>query len=224
MQFDLDASVKTASGEDAGRVDRVVIDPATGNVSHLVVRKGLILTEDKVVPIDMVAEAHDGEVRLNAPAADLDELPLFEETHYVPVEEASEPGGGVGAELERQAPPFYWYPPVVGFRPLAYAGPILYGYPGPGYIAETERNIPEGAVPVRQDSTVTDRSGGEIGRLERVFTDAATGRATHLVIAQGFINKTRRLIPVHWVRHVSDDSVQLAVSRHLIEGLEQFRD
>jgi sporulation protein YlmC with PRC-barrel domain len=40
MQFKGGADVLTASNDTVGKVDRVVLDPRTKQVTHLVVRKG----------------------------------------------------------------------------------------------------------------------------------------------------------------------------------------
>ena len=57
MEIKRNAKVTTADGKDVGRVDRVVIDPQSKEVSHLVIRQGFLFTEDKVVPIDLVSAA-----------------------------------------------------------------------------------------------------------------------------------------------------------------------
>jgi sporulation protein YlmC with PRC-barrel domain len=52
MELKPDAGVFTSKGKAVGQVDRVVIDPKTKNVSHIVVRKGLIQTESRVLAED----------------------------------------------------------------------------------------------------------------------------------------------------------------------------
>ena len=49
------AKVETRDGKGIGRIDRVVIDPASGDVTHFVARKGLILVEFKLTPPGTVA-------------------------------------------------------------------------------------------------------------------------------------------------------------------------
>ena len=83
MQFKDGTAVFTSTGEEVGHIDRVVIDPGTKEVTGIVVRKGFLFTEDKVVPISLIAAATDERVTLREDAGDLQALPDFEETHYI---------------------------------------------------------------------------------------------------------------------------------------------
>ena len=57
-------SVFTASGDEVGKINRVILDPATNKVTHVVVQKGWLFTEDKVVQIDMIGSATEDKVLL----------------------------------------------------------------------------------------------------------------------------------------------------------------
>src|SRR5436190_8956242 len=108
MQFKQGTDVFTADSRQVGTIDRVVMNPRTKEVTHIVVRKGFLFTEDKVVPIDLVATATEDRVVLRSDVGDLDALPQFEEAHYIPLAEA-EPDI---RQARRDAAPLYWYPPV----------------------------------------------------------------------------------------------------------------
>src|SRR6266545_4349468 len=108
MQFKQGTGVYTSDGRDVGRIDRVVLDPKTKEVTHIVVRKGFLFTEDKIVPLSLIASALEDQVRLRPDAGDLGALPPFEETHYIPVDEAEARGANYPVGL---ASPLYWYPP-----------------------------------------------------------------------------------------------------------------
>ena len=74
MQFVQGAGVYTADDQQVGHVDRVVIDPKTLEVTHIVVQKGFLFTEDKVVPLDLIAEANEDRVALREHAGKLLDL------------------------------------------------------------------------------------------------------------------------------------------------------
>ena len=82
MQFRENTPVYTADGEEVGTIDRVVIEPESKEVTHVVVRQGWLFTEDKVLSTDLIEQATADQVRLRADSKHLDELPHFEETHY----------------------------------------------------------------------------------------------------------------------------------------------
>ena len=87
-------SVFTSDGKEVGKINRFVLDPATNEVTHVVVQKGWLLPEDKVIPMAMIANATEERVVLNGKIDDLDQLPPFEETHYVELTDADlNPGG-----------------------------------------------------------------------------------------------------------------------------------
>jgi uncharacterized protein YrrD len=84
MQFRDNAEVQTNDGQKVGRIDRVVIDPNSKEVTHLVVQKGFLFTKDKVVPIDEVVTGSEERVVLDSKRESPDDYPDFEETHYIP--------------------------------------------------------------------------------------------------------------------------------------------
>jgi uncharacterized protein YrrD len=116
MQIKNNAKVTMANGKDAGRIDRVVLDPKSKEVTHVVVRKGFVFTEDKVVPMNLIGSATDEGVVLRSDVGDLKDLPPFEETHYIHLEEDEMPNAPerLGSVY---ALPVYWYPPPLGGLP-----------------------------------------------------------------------------------------------------------
>lgn len=216
MQFKQGTEVFTAKGEEVGHIDRVVMDPQTKEVSHIVVRKGFFFTEDKVVPIDLIAAATEDRVVLREDAGDLQALPPFEETHYIPANEAelraSYPAG--------YAPPLYWYPPygAAMWNPYTYPG-----YAELPYRTETERNIPEGTVALKEGAKVISADGEQVGKVEQVLTDAMADRATHLLISNGLLLKEKKLIPTLWISEVGEDEVHLTVGLRFLDQLREYQ-
>lgn len=122
------AGVFTPGDEQVGRVSGFVLDPASNEVTHIVVQKGWLLSEDKLIPFEMVSSATEERVVLNRNIDDVDELQSFEQTHYItprgadlditsPGEERhraemvqQDASQGMSAALS-YAPAYYWYPP-----------------------------------------------------------------------------------------------------------------
>jgi uncharacterized protein YrrD len=215
MQFRENAEVVTSDGQKVGKMDRVVFDPDSNELTHLVVQKGFLFTKDKVVSLDHVESATEEQVVLKEAQLDLDDFPDFEETHYVPVEDtevSEERGSGT---LSRLA----WYYPVPGgawwrMRSLAYPG-----IPKPPYVRKTEVNIPEGTVALEEGAKVLSSEGEHLGNIERIYADEEEQRVTHLLISKGLISKSRKLIPSMWIRGVSEDEVRLSVGERFVDKL-----
>lgn len=211
MQFKQNVGVFTANGGQVGHIDRVVVDPQTKAVTHIVVRKGFLFTEDKVVPFDLIAEANEDRIMLRDDAGDLQSLPPFEEKHYIL---SGDKTGGTTS-------PSGYAPAVYGYTP--FGGPGDYGAPSDQrHIAQIEQNIPEGTVALKEGAKVITAEGKYAGRVERVFTDAQAKRATHLLIAQGLLLKERKLIPITWVQVVGNNEVYLSVKQRVLERLTAF--
>ena len=220
MRFEQGADVYTAQGDQVGEIDRVVIDPKTNEVTHVVVKKGFLFTVDKVVPISLIGPTIEDRVTLRENAGELEALPDFEETHYVmpnkEVETQTTPPG--------QAQQLYWYPPTrtVWWHTGGYLGYPGFFYPIPPYVVQTERNIPEGTVALKEGAKVISADSEHVGDVETVLTDPQENRATHLVIAKGLLSKERKLIPTSWISIVMSDEIHLAVGSSVIEALREY--
>jgi len=211
MKLKENSHIVTADGQTVGQVDRVVMDPRTKEVTHVVVRKGLLFTEDKVVPMNLISSVVDDQVLLREDAGDLESLPDYEETSYTPLDEYEQAQAPAGTYV----PPVYWYPGV-GWG----ASPV--DYLGLQYVARSKENIPEGTIALEEGAKVISADGQHVGNVEEVITDPQANRATHFVISQGMLLKTRKLLPTAWISDLTRDEVHLAVGSHLLETLPEY--
>lgn len=210
-------SVVTPSGEEVGKINRFVLDPATNEVTHVVIEKGWLLPEDKVVPFQMIASDEDQVVLRED--IDFDQLPAFEETHFVRMDDIPRERGAAGDPVYEYTPGYYWYPvhPTLG-----YSGFGL-GY-GTWPAAETERNVPDNSVSLKEGTDVISSDGEHVGDIERLFIEQDSNRTTHFVISQGLLFKDRKLVPADWVTSVEEDKVHLAVPSRLLERLPSYEE
>jgi uncharacterized protein YrrD len=213
MQFRENASVRTPDGEKIGEVDRVVLDPQTKEVTHLVAEKGFLFTTEKVVPMNLVGRATEDEVTLSVNGLDFDSLPDFEESHYIAAE----------VQPRRRQPPktttvrsLYSYPPVDD----PHQGANAYGVPE--YVKTVTRNVPKGSVALQIGANVYDPNGEQMGEVEQVMMDGQAGRATHLLLSEGLFMKERKLIPTTWITHVQDNEVHLSVDSDFVDSLPEY--
>jgi hypothetical protein len=175
-----------------------------------------LFTTEKVVPIDLIASARGDELWLREDAGDLDQLPEYEETTYVPLSEAER--SQVPAETLERISPVYWYP---SYPATGWVAPGL-GAVGPPYVARTEENVPESTVALAKGARVISADGQHVGNVEQVLTDPQADRATHFVVSAGLLLKTRKLIPTTWISDLGRDEVHLAVGAQLIDELREF--
>jgi sporulation protein YlmC with PRC-barrel domain len=92
IQLQKNAAVLTVDGQTVGSLNRVVVEPESRTLNAIVVRTGgLFNKEEKVVPISLVAETLEDQIRLNEKASDMDDFPPFEEVVSVKPKESRIP-------------------------------------------------------------------------------------------------------------------------------------
>jgi len=218
MEFKDGTHVYTADGKDVGAIDRVVLDPHSKVVTHIVIRQGLLLTEDKVVPLELVAHADEEQVRLAQTDDQLPEFAPFEETYYLPLDDDT------GKYPTGYVRPYFAYPPL-GTAWWGYPGYISYNaYPISDNFSEVrvEQDIPDHTVGLSQGAQVISADGESLGELARVFMDKESARATHIIVVKGWLFKERKVIPTSWINKIEEQKVHLGISKHHYERLPQF--
>jgi sporulation protein YlmC with PRC-barrel domain len=206
MQLKQNAVVSSRDGKRFGRIGRVVLDPETKHVTHLVVRQGALFAPQKVVPMNMVEQDAGDGVTLRARADDLAGLQDFEVERIVPTFSNS-PGAG-----PLDVAPDYWQTPLGG-------GPPLPARVSPPARTTVEQNIPEGAVALKEGAKVVAADDRPVGVVERILADPRQELATHLIVSQGLIVKQRRLIPIAWVGEIAEGEIHLIVTSYAVDDL-----
>lgn len=208
-------SVYTPAGEELGKINRFILDPATNEVTHIVVQKGWLLPEDKVLPFQIVRSESGERAVLNEEIDDFDQLPPFEEMHFIRAKD-DEPHA-TEHDPYPNVPAYYWYPSHLNT-----------GYPALGHFAwpttETKRNVPENTVALQEGSDVISSDGEHVGDVERLFVESDSNKTTHFLISQGLLFKDRKLVPLHWVKSIEEDKVHLAVDSRLLERLPSYQE
>jgi len=226
MQIVSGAHVFSPSNEKIGHVDRVVIDPQTKKVTHLVVRKGFLLKSDKVLPIDWVSAAEGDHISLTTHATGLDSLPNFEEKHYIRSDDSvavaeTEGLNPAAHSAPAAAPMLLWYPPAMGVYPV----PGTVGSPKPAkvrYVKTVEANIPANTVALKEGVRVLSADGEHIGDVERLILNSDTKEVTHLLVKEGILFKKHKTIPADWIGEAYEEEIHLVVDKKLLSGLPDF--
>ncbi len=208
LQIKNNAEVALTDGTAVGRVDRVVIDPRTRELSHIVVRKGLLFKVDKVVPVAWIIDAAEEGVTLRAQPEDMDALPEFEAERYVRVSDDERLNAARNGATQ-----LFWYP--IGLGTPAHI-PVA---PAERFHVQTQQNIPAGTVALKEGAKVLTRDDEHVGNVDEVLTDARTDQVIGLVISQGLLFKERRRVPITWVDQITDDHVRLLVGPRQLEAL-----
>ena len=193
MDIPVNAQVQCADGL-YGTTHRVVINPATRQVTHLVVKDGRLGSE-YLVPIEQVIETTPALVRLGCTREEIEMQTPFVETMLVP--------GAV---------PFYPYG----------RGEYLvwpYVYPEPGFVLAEKEHVPPGELTVRRGVRVR-ATDGDIGQVDEFLIDPANENITHLVLREGHLWSQKDVtIPVSAIDRIEEDAVYLKLDKHAVEVL-----
>jgi len=212
MRFIKGAEVYTANGEKIGSLSRVVIDAKTRDVTDLVVERGVLTKEEKVIPVGLVDLENEDRITLRETNQTIDDFLDYETTYYVTLDPAGVPYDDIEA--------LYSYPPAY------FQSPVGGSLPGirPRSIPQTESSIPEGRLTISQGAQVISADEEHIGNVEQVIADSATNTVTHFVVGKGFLLKEHKLVPAQWVDKVEeDDKIYLSVDARLFERLPDYQ-
>ncbi len=100
MLLPIGATIRCRDGE-AGRLKYVVIDPDDGQVTHLIVERGMLLRRDIVVPAAWVEQSSEHEIMLNATVAELNAQPEYREIDFIEPDPSYRPISGHRVEETR---------------------------------------------------------------------------------------------------------------------------
>jgi uncharacterized protein YrrD len=222
MQFKKGMNLISSDGKKIAQLERVVINPQDGAVSHLVVQKGFLMMQEKVLPVDMVQTTSANDIFLRINKEQLEQLPGFIDTEYVSLDE--EDIVRHGYESEGDPLPLYWYP-MTATAPLTWGGGYMGTVPGTTefpYKITQEQNIPEGTIALKEGAKVVANDGKTVGNIARIVVGNEDERMTHLIISKGLLNQEKKLIPAHWINNVKEDKVELSVSSNLVDNLRNY--
>ena len=204
LEVTKDTDVYTADDSHVGSVDQIVLDPDSGKLTHVVVRKGIFFPEDKLIPFEDISTATPERINLRQGLETGDFLPYVEE-HYLPSHELDRPDAVVEPD-----PPYLatWYGPMA----------VIPTTPRPATHKVRERNIPARLTALAAGHPVLDTEHEVVGQLERVVT-TDVGLPTHFVVDSNGLSPDRRAVPVDWVREISEDAIELAATTQMVEAI-----
>ncbi len=214
VDLDFGAQVTTAEGPVIGLLSGVVVRPGGWTVTHLVVRYGLIVAVERVVPLAAVGAVHDHRVELGLTVHELGEMPELEEHAYVPLT-----GIDTGSE-ERPAlsvPGLWTRTPAIALQYL-----VADNTTDQANVVEEWRSVPEGSLVLREGLAVRAQDGKRMGSLKELMLDLATGGLTALAITRGAHIKA---VPAAWIERGDEKTgIVLAVDRRAVAELPDYRE
>jgi sporulation protein YlmC with PRC-barrel domain len=187
-EFTIGAKANCSDGF-CGELRRVIIDPASQAITHLVIEPRHRHEPGRLVPIDMV-DATLGEIGLRCTIAEFGQLDPADDLEQVV-------GRGAGI------------PDETGRAPMGVSHPLR---------AVTQDVVPLGEVEVGRGARV-HALDGEIGQVEGFVVDPDDHRVTHVLLQEGHLwGRKEVAIPISAVAR-ADDGVRLNITKQQVEDL-----
>jgi osmotically-inducible protein OsmY len=203
--FRIGAPVFALDGR-AGHLSKVVIDPNTRRVTHLVIHRGMLLDEDRVVPVELVERATPEGIFLHLTSREVARQPRYREERFI-------------------SPPPGWEPPPeytaadVRFWGLPYGGVTP---PIQPVVEHTIRHgIPERTIVLERSTEVRTRDEAT-GEIDHLLVDPLRQELTHLVVRFEDQPQQPVIVPFEWVEDLGDGYVLLKCTREDLRQLQPY--
>lgn len=199
---------------ECGTLARVVVNPVTRSLTHLVVEPAHGRSFGRLVPIELVGSA-DGTVHLTCTREHFNTLEEAEETDFL-----SGAGGEWGYEQGQMLSfPFFGLGMGgMGGLGMGGLGATAPGTPLPRQTVTYDK-VPLGEVEVRRGEHV-EATDGRIGQVQGLVVDPADHHVTHFLLEEGHLwGKKQVAIPIGAVTRVEDDVVRLKLSKDEVRDL-----
>ena len=74
-------------------------------------------------------------------------------------------------------------------------------------------------VEIRRGMTILTQDGQEVGRVAAVVLEADHQNVTHILLARLHLTPDYRLVPIKFIKHVSEETVLLHIDSEAVERL-----
>lgn len=173
MRLDIGSAVFAKDGE-IGHVERVIVDPTTNEVTHLVVNTGGLSPRQVVLEGGHVVAYRTRGIHVALQTEDVAGLPDFIERDFL-------------------VPPDEWVPPA-DYPAAAALWPIAGQVYTPVPIEE-RRNVPQPSIDLFEGMDV-ECADGPIGSIDEIVLDPRTRRIQAIVVTSGLLAPESTIIPV----------------------------
>ncbi len=192
MDVPINAKVNCSDGP-CGRSTRVILNPGTKKITHVVVANGNAISETEyLVDVNRIMESDPNKIRLTVTREELAKMPVFSAAQFIP----SNLGGYTGI-------PYLMWPYYPAMTPIKIEG----------------KAIPVDELIIRRGARV-NAIDGPVGKVDEFLIDPANTQITHLIMREGHLwGKREVTIPVSQIDHFKEETVFLRMTKMDVEKL-----
>jgi sporulation protein YlmC with PRC-barrel domain len=204
-------------GKSVGTVSRLVLHPDSRQVVAIVVQQGVIDRREVVVPLGKVARFSE-EVRLDVRASELAGFGLYGAPSLRPMPDHWPMPTGFDERSFFLVAGDGWTAATLPFQLTSSA---VSGTPA--FIPDPEAPERRAEPAIAEATTVYDGAGQDLGDVEGVELDQATGRITRVIVRRGRLFGRETTVPAGLIASVAADRITLSVSADEAKKLERGR-
>jgi sporulation protein YlmC with PRC-barrel domain len=203
-----------SQGQEVGRIERVILDRETEEVTHLVVRHGGPLqARSLLLPLAWVRRATHEQVETDRTEEEIEGLPNFETRHFVTLDHLAEEQGAHPGSKIRPADWIHYLVPLVA---NAFGDP----YHTPGVIV-TDPLLSASESAIRRGMPIEASDGHRAGELLEVLLSEPDRRLSGLMVGRGPLLSHSLRIPADWIDRFESDRIVLRRTRAQIDDWEK---
>jgi osmotically-inducible protein OsmY/uncharacterized protein YrrD len=209
FDFNIGAQVRCEDGR-CGQLLKVVVDPAAQEITDLVIEKGFLLKDSRVLPIETVEETTEDEIRLSIASDQLGHFEAYEKKAF----EIAAPGWkqrgtykkGEAVRWTTMATPY---------------GAVTSRHIVPMVRQRVHKGISAKETVLEQGTSVKNAQG-EVGAVDHVLVDPDSGDIEHVVVDRGLLARSL-IIPASDVKEVAEDAVLVDLGDDDLNELPRYR-
>ncbi|MCA9917816.1 MAG: PRC-barrel domain-containing protein [Anaerolineales bacterium] len=201
MDIPLNVDVYGTNGR-IGQSTRIIVNPVSQAVTHLVVRDDETPHEEYLVAVRQIEDSDTDMIRLDCTGEQVSGMETFQEVEFMPT-----------------TVPLYEMPASMGG---AYAWPYVTARPEARFVEVVHRHIPPYERDIRRGAHVHAKDG-RVGQVDELVVDKSTYHLTHLVLREGHLwGQKDVLIPVDAIEDISENDISLKLDKKAIAALPTF--
>jgi len=207
FDFEMGTEVQCQDGA-CGKLLKLVADPATKEITHLIVEKGFLLKQDRIIPLDRVERAGKEGVTLSLSSEELSEFETYQEYAYQMLE-----SGWDGLGNYQEGDIMVYSPRVSPYGTVT--GPYL-----PMLRHVEHRGVPEDETVVEKGTPVKNREES-LGTVDHLLVDRETAQIKHLVVSPGPLDESV-ILPRSEVKEITAEAVVVDFTSDELEELPRY--
>ena len=174
MKLAIDAKIICTDGE-AGHLSRIILNPVSDEVTHIVVKWN---HQEYELPVTHIAHSSQEQIELNCAREFLKKQPTFAETEYIRVPE----------EHREYLPNYSYFKPFVTMETRTVK----------------HEHVPDGELAIKRGMKVFVKDLDDaVGRIDELVVAQKNHRITHIVLREGHLWDEKKDVVIS-VEHIKD--------------------